>query len=181
MTPSSPTSTPKGTCSGSLMEARWSNIQSRARQEDIGATVDRAMDVIERDNEPLKGVLPKNYGRDDLDKQVLGDVVDLVSNIKVGGSQALATDVLGQVYEYFLEQFAIAEGRKGGEFYTPRSVVRLLVEMIEPYERAGLRPLLRVRRHVRPVREVHRSPMPPETATAERRSATCPSTGRSPT
>ena len=115
------------------MEARWSNIQSRARQEDIGATVDRAMDVIERDNEPLKGVLPKNYGRDDLDKQVLGDVVALVSNIKVGGTQALATDVLGQVYEYFLEQFAIAEGRKGGEFYTPRSVVRLLVEMIEPY------------------------------------------------
>ena len=115
------------------MEARWSNIQSKARQEDIGATIDRAMDFIERDNEPLKGVLPKNYGRDDLDKQVLGQVVDLVSNIKVGGAQAQATDVLGQVYEYFLEQFAIAEGRKGGEFYTPRSVVRLLVEMIEPY------------------------------------------------
>ena len=92
------------------------------------------MDVIERDNESLKGVLPKNYGRDDLDKQVLGQVVDLVSNIKVGGTQAQATDVLGRVYEYFLEQFAIAEGRKGGEFYTPRSVVRLLVEMIEPYE-----------------------------------------------
>ena len=116
------------------MEARWSNIQSKARQEDIGATIDRAMDVIERENKPLQGVLPKNYGRDDLDKQVVGQVVDLVSNIKVGGSQAQATDVLGQVYEYFLEQFAIAEGRKGGEFYTPRSVVRLLVEMIEPYE-----------------------------------------------
>ena len=115
------------------LEARWSNIQSRARQEDIGATIDRAMDFIERDNEPLKGVLPKNFGRDDLDKQVLGQVLDLVSNIKVGGTQAQATDVLGQVYEYFLEQFAIAEGRKGGEFYTPRSVVRLLVEMIEPY------------------------------------------------
>ena len=116
------------------MEARWSNIQSKARQEDIGATIDRAMDVIERENKPLQGVLPKNYGRDDLDKQVVGQVVDLVSNIKVGGAQAQATDVLGQVYEYFLEQFAIAEGRKGGEFYTPRSVVRLLVEMIEPYE-----------------------------------------------
>ena len=115
-------------------EARWTIIQSRARQEDNGATIDRAMDVIERDNDSLKGVLPRNFGRDDLDKQVLGQVVDLVSNIKVGGTQARATDVLGQVYEYFLEQFAIAEGRKGGEFYTPRSVVRLLVEMIEPYE-----------------------------------------------
>ena len=77
------------------MEARWFNIQSKARQEDIGATIDRAMDVIERDNESLKGVLPKNYGRDDLDKQVLGQVVNLVSNIKVGGTQAQATDVLG--------------------------------------------------------------------------------------
>ena len=116
------------------MEARWSNIQARARQEDIGATIDRAMDFIEMENKPLQGVLPKNFGSADLDKQMLGQVVDLVSNIKVGGAQAQATDVLGQVYEYFLEQFAIAEGRKGGEFYTPRSVVRLLVEMIEPYE-----------------------------------------------
>ena len=115
-------------------EARWANIQTRARQEDVGATIDRAMDVIERDNDSLKGVLPRNFGRDDLDKQVLGQVVDLVSNIKVGGTEAQATDVLGQVYEYFLEHFAIAEGRKGGEFYTPRSVVRLLVEMIEPYQ-----------------------------------------------
>lgn len=115
-------------------EARWSAIQARARQEDIGATIDRAMDAIERDNDSLRGVLPKNFGRDDLDKQVLGQVVDMVSNIAVGGSQTQATDVLGQVYEYFLEQFAIAEGRKGGEFYTPRSVVRLLVEMIEPYQ-----------------------------------------------
>ena len=140
------------------MEARWSHIQARARQEDIGATIDQAMDFIERENEPLKGVLPKNFGRDDLDKQVLGQVVDLVSNIKVGGAQAQATDVLGQVYEYFLEQFAIAEGRKGGEFYTPRSVVRLLVEMIEPYRGAGLRPLLRLRWHVRPVSEIHSGP-----------------------
>ena len=116
------------------MVARWSSIQSRARQEDIGATIDRAMDEIEKVNDSLKeGVLTKNFGREELDKQMLGQVVDLVSNIKVGGTQAQATDVLGQVYEYFLEQFAIAEGRKGGEFYTPRSVVRLLVEMIEPY------------------------------------------------
>ena len=92
------------------------------------------MDLIENNNESLKGVLPKNYGREDLDKQLLGQVVDVVSNIKVGGTDAQATDVLGQVYEYFLEQFAIAEGRRGGEFYTPRSLVRLLVEMIEPYK-----------------------------------------------
>ena len=78
--------------------------------------------------------MPKEYGRDALDKQRLGQVVDLVSNIKIGGVEAQATDVLGQVYEYFLEQFALAEGRKGGEFYTPRSVVRLLVEMLEPYQ-----------------------------------------------
>ena len=116
------------------LEARWSNIESKARQEEIGATIDQAMDLIERNNESLKGVLPKNYGREDLDKQLLGNVVDVVSNIKVGGADAQATDVLGQVYEYFLEQFAIAEGRRGGEFYTPRSVVRLLVEMIEPYK-----------------------------------------------
>ena len=116
------------------LEARWSNIESKARQEEIGATIDQAMDLIEKNNESLKGVLPKNYGREDLDKQLLGNVVDVVSNIKVGGADAQATDVLGQVYEYFLEQFAIAEGRRGGEFYTPRSVVRLLVEMIEPYK-----------------------------------------------
>ena len=139
-------------------EARWDVIQSPARQEDNGATIDRAMDAIERYNDSLKGVLPKNFGSDNLDKQVLGQVVDLVSNIKVGGAEAQATDVLGQVYEYFLEQFAIAEGRKGGEFYTPRSVVRLLVEMIEPVRREGFRPLLRIRRHVRPVGEIHRSP-----------------------
>ena len=115
-------------------EARWASIQSRATQEDIGTTIDRAMDLIERDNASLRSVLPKNFGRNDLDKQTLGQVVNLVSNIQVGGTQAQATDVLGQVYEYFLEQFAIAEGRKGGEFYTPRSVVRMLVEMIEPYQ-----------------------------------------------
>ena len=91
------------------------------------------MSAIERDNPALAGVLPKEYGRDALDKQRLGQVVDLVSNIQVGGADARATDVLGRVYEYFLGQFALAEGRKGGEFYTPRSVVRLLVEMLEPY------------------------------------------------
>ena len=113
--------------------ARWSTLQAQARQSTIGQAVDDAMTAIERDNAALKDVLPKDYARPALDKTRLGSVVDLVSNIKVGGAEARATDVLGNVYEYFLEQFALAEGRKGGEFYTPRSVVRLLVEMLEPY------------------------------------------------
>ena len=115
-------------------EARWQHLRNQARQPTIGRLVDDAMTAIERDNPALRDVLPKEYGRDALDKQRLGQVVDLVSNIKVGGAKAQATDVLGRVYEYFLEQFALAEGRKGGEFYTPRSVVRLLVEMLEPYQ-----------------------------------------------
>ena len=115
-------------------EARWQHLRNQARQPTIGRLVDDAMTAIERDNLALRDVLPKEYGRDALDKQRLGQVVDLVSNIKVGGSEAQATDVLGRVYEYFLEQFALAEGRKGGEFYTPRPVVRLLVEMLEPYQ-----------------------------------------------
>ena len=115
-------------------EARWQSLQSQARQPTIGRAVDDAMTAIERDNPALKDVLPKDYARPALDKNRLGQVVDLVSNIKVGGSAARATDVLGSVYEYFLEQFALAEGRKGGEFYTPRSVVRLLVEMLQPFE-----------------------------------------------
>ena len=113
--------------------ARWSTLKSLARQSTIGQAVDDAMTALERDNQALKDVLPKEYARPALDKTRLGRVVDLVSNIRVGGAEARATDVLGNVYEYFLEQFALAEGRKGGEFYTPRSVVRLLVEMLEPY------------------------------------------------
>ena len=116
------------------LEARWSGLQAQARQPTIGRAVDDAMSAIERDNPALKDVLPKDYARPALDKTRLGQVVDMVSNIKVGGAEARATDVLGSVYEYFLEQFALAEGRKGGEFYTPRSVVRLLVEMLEPYQ-----------------------------------------------
>ena len=116
------------------LEARWPKLQAQARQPSIGQAVDDAMTAIERDNPALKDVLPKDYARPALDKTRLGQVVDLVSNIKVGGAEARATDVLGEVYEYFLEQFALAEGRKGGEFYTPRSVVRLLVEMLEPYQ-----------------------------------------------
>ena len=115
-------------------EARWQHLKNQARQPTIGRLVDDAMTAVERDNPALMDVLPKEYGRDALDKQRLGQVVDLVSNIRVGGADARANDVLGQVYEYFLEQFALAEGRKGGEFYTPRPVVRLLVEMLQPYE-----------------------------------------------
>jgi hypothetical protein len=88
---------------------------------------------IERDNPALKGVLPKDYARPALDKQRLGQLIDLISNIKVGDEASRAKDVLGRVYEYFLSQFASAEGKKGGEFYTPRCVVKLLVEMLEPY------------------------------------------------
>ena len=114
-------------------KARWQFLKNQARQPSIGRLVDDAMTAIELDNPTLKDVLPKDYARPALDKARLGQVVDLVSNIRVGGAEARATDVLGNVYEYFLEQFAIAEGRKGGEFYTPRSVVRLLVAMLEPY------------------------------------------------
>ena len=115
-------------------EARWPVLQAQAHQPTIGTAVDDAMTAIERDNPALNGVLPKDYARPALDKTRLGQVIDMVSNIKLGGAEARATDVLGSVYEYFLEQFALAEGRKGGEFYTPRSVVRLLVAMLEPYE-----------------------------------------------
>ena len=115
-------------------EARWQYLKNQTRQPNIGRLIDDAMIAIERDNPALKGVLLKEYARPALDKTRLGQVVDMVSNIKVGGAEARATDVLGNVYEYFLEQFALAEGRKGGEFYTPRSVVRLLVEVLKPYQ-----------------------------------------------
>lgn len=115
-------------------KARWQVIQSNAKQATIGRLVDKAMMEIERENRGLKGVLPKDYARPALNKQRLGQVIDLISNIKVGDSNARSKDVLGRVYEYFLSQFASAEGKRGGEFYTPRCIVRLLVEMIEPYE-----------------------------------------------
>jgi len=114
-------------------EARWARLQAHARQPVIGQIVDGAMDAVERDNPSLKGVLPKDYARPALDKQRLGQLIDLVTNIRVGDADARAKDVLGRVYEYFLGQFASAEGKKGGEFYTPRCVVRLLVEMLEPF------------------------------------------------
>ncbi|GIW12568.1 MAG: DNA methyltransferase [Tepidiforma sp.] len=114
-------------------EARWEYLQSQAKQPTIGQLVDDAMAGIERDNPALKGVLPKDYARPALDKQRLGQLIDLISNIKVGDEASRAKDVLGRVYEYFLSQFASAEGKKGGEFYTPRCIVRLLVEMLEPF------------------------------------------------
>lgn len=115
-------------------EARWSHLKAQARQATIGQLVDDAMTGIERDNPALKGVLPKDYARPALDKQRLGQLIDLISNIRVGDEESRSKDVLGRVYEYFLSQFASAEGKKGGEFYTPRCVVKLLVEMIEPYK-----------------------------------------------
>ena len=114
-------------------EARWANLQNSARQPTIGRMVDDAMIAIERDNPVLKDVLPKEYARQALDQTRLGQVIDLISDIKIGDAEARAQDVLGRVYEYFLGQFALAEGRRGGEFYTPRGVVRLLVEMLQPY------------------------------------------------
>ena len=109
------------------------SLSAEARQPTIGQTVDRAMAAIERDNPALKEVLPKDYARLALDKQRLGQLIDMVGNIRVGDAEARSQDVLGRVYEYFLAQFASAEGKRGGEFYTPRCVVRLLVEMLEPY------------------------------------------------
>ena len=115
-------------------EARWAHLKGQAKQPTIGQLVDDAMAGIERDNPSLKGGLPKDYARPALDKQRLGQLIDLVSNIRVGDAESRARDVLGRVYEYFLSQFASAEGKKGGEFYTPRGVVKLLVEMMEPYK-----------------------------------------------
>jgi type I restriction enzyme M protein len=114
-------------------EARWPHLKSQAKQPTIGELVDAAMAGIERDNPALAGVLPKDYARPALDKERLGQLIDLVNNIRVGDEESRSKDVLGRVYEYFLSQFANAEGKKGGEFYTPRCVVKVLVEMLEPY------------------------------------------------
>jgi type I restriction enzyme M protein len=113
--------------------ARWSHLRANARQASIGLIIDEAMRAIEKDNESLKGVLPKDYARPTLNKAMLGELIDLISDIALGVGNDKSRDVLGRVYEYFLGQFAGAEGKRGGEFYTPRSVVRTLVEMLEPY------------------------------------------------
>src|SRR5436190_7009801 len=115
-------------------EARWQHLKASAPQPTIGTLVDDAMVAIERDNPSLKGVLPKDYARPGLDKQRLGQLINLVSDIALGDSAARAKDTLGRVYEYFLAQFASAEGKKGGQFYTPSHVVRVLVEMLAPYK-----------------------------------------------
>ena len=114
--------------------ARWSHLQANAKQPTIGKLIDEAMLAIEKENPSLKGVLPKNFARESLDKHRLGELIDLIGTIGLGDKESRSKDILGRVYEYFLGQFATAEGKKGGQFYTPRSVVKLLVEMIEPYK-----------------------------------------------
>ena len=114
--------------------ARWSYLQSQAKLPEIGKVVDNAMDAIEKDNPSLRDVLPKVYARGNLDPTSLGGMIDLIGNIALGDAKARSADVLGHVFEYFLGEFALAEGKKGGQFYTPRSVVELLVEMLEPYK-----------------------------------------------
>ena len=115
-------------------DARWSVLQSHAKRPEIGRVIDDAMVAIERDNKSLKGVLPKEYARPSLDKQRLGELIDLVGTIGLGNKEHRSQDMLGRVYEYFLSQFAGAEGKRGGQFYTPRSVVQILVEMLSPYK-----------------------------------------------
>jgi type I restriction enzyme M protein len=115
-------------------EARWSYLQERAKSPDIGRLIDNAMVLIEKENPSLRGVLPKDYARPTLDKQRLGEIIDLISSIGLGDKESKAKDVLGRVYEYFIGRFASAEGKGGGEFFTPQSVVKLLVNMIEPYK-----------------------------------------------
>ncbi|MDQ6949079.1 MAG: type I restriction-modification system subunit M [Actinomycetota bacterium] len=114
-------------------DARWAHLQASAKQSGIGKLIDNAMDLVEVDNPTLRGVLPKSFSRPAIDVRRLGELVDLISSIGLGATEHRDKDVLGRVYEYFLGRFASAEGKGGGEFYTPRSVVKLLVEMIEPY------------------------------------------------
>ena len=121
---------------GAAIRARLLAVEhrdQRPRQSTVGLNVDQAMAAIERDNPVLKDVLARDYARPALDKPRLGQLIDLVSNIRVGDEDARSRDVLGRIYKYFLSQFASAEGKKGGEFYTPRCVVKVLVEMLEPY------------------------------------------------
>lgn len=115
-------------------DARWSYLQAHAKLPTIGMLIDDAMRAIEKDNESLKSVLPKDYSRPALNKVMLGELIDLISGIALNEEGHASRDILGRVYEYFLGQFAGAEGKRGGEFYTPRSVVRVLVEMLEPYQ-----------------------------------------------
>ena len=115
-------------------EARWHTIKAKAKSPEIGKVIDNSMGAIERENPTLKGVLPRDYARPSLDKVRLGGLVDIISNIGFNESAAKSKDVLGRVYEYFLGKFASAEGKGGGEFYTPQCVVQVLVAMLEPYK-----------------------------------------------
>ncbi|HNZ20296.1 MAG TPA: class I SAM-dependent DNA methyltransferase [Candidatus Hydrogenedentes bacterium] len=115
-------------------KARWGHLQNNAKQPEIGVLIDDAMEAIEKENPVLKGVLPKDYARPALDKQRLGELIDLIGTIGLGDRANRSKDILGRVYEYFLGQFASAEGKKGGQFYTPRCVVQVLVEMLSPYK-----------------------------------------------
>ena len=114
--------------------ARWDYIAKHSKQVEIGQIVDSALDAIEKENDSLRGVLPKNYSRPELDKRILGEIIDLFTNINVGGKEGKEKDILGRVYEYFLGKFAANEGKGGGEFYTPKSIVSLMVEMIQPFK-----------------------------------------------
>ena len=114
-------------------KARWSYLKDNAKLPNIGKIVDDSMEELEKQNATLKGVLPKEYAKQALDKQSLGQLIDMISTIALGDSKSQARDVLGRIYEYFLGRFAAAEGKKGGQFYTPESIVKLLVAMIEPY------------------------------------------------
>jgi type I restriction enzyme M protein len=114
--------------------ARWAQLQKKAKTPGIGVLIDKAMEAIERENPPLKGTLPNQYARPQLDKQRLGELIDLLSDVALLEEGHESKDVLGRVYEYFLGKFASQEGKAGGEFYTPSSVVRVLVEMLEPYK-----------------------------------------------
>ena len=114
-------------------QARWSYLQPRAKEPVIGSLIDNAMSEIEKANPVLKDVLPREYARPALDSYRLGQLIDRFSGIQVGDKESRSKDVLGRVYEYFLKEFASAEGKRGGEFYTPRCIVNLLVKMVEPY------------------------------------------------
>lgn len=115
-------------------QARWSHLVANAKLPEIGTVADAAMDALEKENPVLKGVLPKVFARQNLDPASLGGLIDLVGNIALGDAKARSADVLGHVFEYFLGEFALAEGKQGGQFYTPRSIVELLVVMLEPYK-----------------------------------------------
>ena len=115
-------------------KARWPHLQDNAKQPVIGKMIDDAMDAIEKENPPLKGVLPKDYARPALDKHRLGELIDLIGTIGLGDAESRSKDILGRVYEYFLAKFASAEGKLGGEFYTPGCVSKLLVAMISPFK-----------------------------------------------